>query len=38
MSATGWIIAFAHLSVVGLIGRMLFTRMGPGSVAGDQSR
>jgi MFS family permease len=38
MSATGWIIAFAHLSVIGLIGRMLFTRMGPGSVSGDQSR
>ena len=38
MSVTGWIIAFAHLSVIGLIGRMLFTRLRPGSVAGDQPR
>lgn len=38
MSAQGWIIAFAHLSVIGLIGRMLFAHLGPGSVAGDQPR
>jgi MFS family permease len=38
MSAQGWIIAFAHLSALGLIGRMLFSRMGPNSVAGDQLR
>ncbi|MFT5448235.1 MAG: MFS family permease [Gammaproteobacteria bacterium] len=37
MSAQGWIIAFAHLGVIGLIGRMLFARLGPGSVAGDQA-
>ena len=37
MSARGWIIAFAHLSIIGLLGRMLFTRLGPGSVAGDRS-
>jgi MFS family permease len=37
MSVQGWIVAFAHLSALGLIGRMLFTRMGPGSVVGDQS-
>ena len=38
MSNSAWMIAFAHLSAIGLIGRMLFTRMGPGSVAGDRSR
>ncbi len=38
MSTMGWIIAFAHLSVVGLIGRMLFAYLGPGSVTGDQPR
>ena len=38
MSAQGWIIAFAHLSALGLIGRMLFSRMGPNAIAGDQLR
>jgi MFS family permease len=37
MSSTSWIVAFAHLSVIGLLGRMLFMRIGPGAVAGDQS-
>lgn len=36
MSSRGWFVAFAHLSAIGLIGRVLFVRLGPSSIAGDQ--
>ena len=35
MSVRGWTIAFGHLALAGLIGRLLFSRLGPGALAGD---
>ena len=34
-SAFGWGVAFAHLAAIGLVGRIVFTRLGPAPLAGD---
>jgi MFS family permease len=36
MSVRAWSLAFAHLALAGLLGRMLFSRLGPGALRGDR--
>ncbi len=36
MSARGWALAFAHVALVGLLGRVAFSRLGPGALHGDR--
>jgi len=36
MSARGWALAFAHLALAGLLGRIAFSRLGPGALRGDR--
>ena len=36
MSPEAWVIAFAHLAAAGLLGRVLFSRLGPGALRGDR--
>jgi MFS family permease len=35
-SQIGWAIAFAHLAIVGLVGRIVFDRLGPRPLAGEK--
>ena len=36
MSARAWVIAFCHLALVGIIGRIVFEWLGPRALAGDR--
>lgn len=36
MSVRGWTLAFGHLALAGLIGRAVFSRLGPGALRGDR--
>jgi predicted MFS family arabinose efflux permease len=36
MSATGWGLAFLHVAVVGVLGQLAFTALGPRELAGDR--
>jgi MFS family permease len=35
-SALAWGLAFAHLAIIGFVGRLVFTRLGPAALAGDR--
>jgi MFS family permease len=36
MSVRAWSLAFAHLALAGLAGRLVFARLGPGALRGDR--
>jgi MFS family permease len=36
MSTRAWSLAFAHVALAGLVGRALFSRLGPGALSGDR--
>jgi hypothetical protein len=36
MSTLGWGLAFLHIAVVVLVGRVAFVRLGPRDLAGDR--